>query len=345
MDGHLPSGQVINRTVSVDTANHTLFYLSWSTGIVNFSLTRPDGQVIDPTYTAVNPNIVSYTASPASSEFPPTATYIFTTTQPGLWTLNISNNEVGSVETDYMAFVAMETDRTLSFTTDSNLYHIGDTATLTATLQRSSTGIPGATVVATLRRPDNVTNTITLTDQGNGIYRTTYTIPNAPGYIVTTITAQGNDSGTAFSRQEDTLITVASPTAQLTGSFADYAEDADSNNLYESLIFEVGLMTSQVGTYTISANLGKGGGLIANTGVYTALTTGVQTVTLRFNGDDIRSSGLDGPYIISNLIVTDQQNGAVPAVLATDVWTTAVYKYTEFGQGSHIYLPIIIKNH
>ncbi len=92
---------------------------------------------------------------------------------------------------------------------------------------------------------------------------------------------------------------------QLNGSYADYPEDTDGNNLYESLVFEVNLTASQVGTYTVSANLAKGGNLIASTTVYTVLTTGTQTVTLRFNGDDIRNSGLDGPYTISNLIVTD----------------------------------------
>ena len=344
LEGHLSSGQVVTRTVQVDTANHSLFYLSWIIGTVNFSLIQPGGQVIDPVYAAANPNVVAYSVASGSAEFPPFATYTFTNTQPGLWTLNISPGNVGSAGTDYLAFVAMETDRTLSFTTNADLYNVGSVATFTATLRRGSSGIGGATITAILRRPDNVTNTLTLTHQGNGVYKANYTIPNTPGYIVATIIAQGNDSGTPFTRQDDTLIAIASPTAQLNGSYADYPEDVDGNNLYEAMVFEVGLTASKVGTYTVSANLAKGGSHIANTSVYKVLTTGAQTVALRFNGDDIRNSGLDGPYTISNLIVTDLKKGAIPAVLATNVWTTAAYQHSQFGSGSQkIYLPIILK--
>ncbi len=344
LEGHLANSETVTRSVQVDTANHSIFYLSWITGTVSFSLTQPDGQIIDHVYADNNPDIVSYLFSPGSSEFPPIATYAFTNTQSGTWTLNMSSGDVGANGTNYLAFVAMETNRNLSFTTNTDFYNVGDTAALTATLQGSSGGIGGATVTVTLNRPDRVTDTLTLTDQGSGVYTENYTIPNTPGYIVTSITAQGNDGGVQFTRQNDTLIQVFSPMAQLNGGYADYPEDPNEDNLYERLVFEVDLTASQVGTYTVSANLTKADELIANTTIYKILATGSQTVTLHFNGDDIRDSGVDGPYTVSNVIVTDLQS-AVPSALATDVWTTVVYDHTKFGSGSsgNVYLPIILK--
>ncbi len=55
------------------------------------------------------------------------------------------------------------------------------------------------------------------------------------------------------------------------------------------------------------------------------------TATLPFNGDDIRRSGLNGPYTLTNLTIADQQYAGVPAVWqAQNVWTTAAYIANDF---------------
>ena len=343
LSGQLTSNQEITHTLQVDTAGATLFHLSSVADPLAFTLKRPDGQVIDPAYAAANPNLVTYSVIPGSEAFPASAVYSFENTVPGLWTLTIKAGPVDPAGVDYVAFVAMETNRTLSFTTDAPLYEIGSTANFTATLQGTSGGINTATITATLRRPDNVTDTLVLANQGNGLFTADYTIPNAPGYIVTAITAQGSDGSVSFTRQDDMLIAVSSPSAQLQGNYADTPVDSDGNGLYEALAFEADLAISTAGSYVVSANLTKNGQLISSHSSHLSLATGTQRITLQFSGEDIRLGQVNGPYTISDFIVTDLQKGGIPAVSETAVWTTAAYDFAQFGDANQVYLPIIIK--
>ena len=342
LDGHLAAGATVTRTVNVDTDASSLFFLSWISNTVGFSLVNPNGQIIDPGYAAGHPEEVTYTVIPGSRAFPPLATYTITDTQPGTWILTLSGADLGPNGTDYLAFVAMESSRVLSFTTDASLYHVGDLAVFTATLKSPSGGISGGTITANLRRTDNITDTVTFTDVGNGVYTTNYTIPDAPGSTVVTLVARGNDGGIPFTRQLDTLLTVASPVARLSGHYTDHPEDKDGDGSYETLAFEVDVTATEKTTVTLSANLSKNAVLIAHVSTNVTLLPGTQTLTLQFDGDDIRSSGVNGPYTISELILTDLDRGAVPAVLGSNVATTASYDYRQFGtMNNRLFLPIV----
>lgn len=70
------------------------------------------------------------------------------------------------------------------------------------------------------------------------------------------------------------------------------------------------------------------------------VTPGAATLTLRFAAEDIYASRRDGPYRLTNLVLTDQS--AAPLVLAerTDAYITAGYRYTAFGDGK-VYLPMV----
>ena len=331
--GHLDTGETAQHTLQVDTDGASLFYLSWVTGTLGFTLTNPVGTVIDPAYAAANTDVVTYTTSPGSEMTPPFASYSFTTTVPGLYTATITAGDVGITGTDYLLFAAMETTRTLSVALDSNHYQIGDTAVLTATLEGAGGGITGATVQATFSRSDAITDTLTLTDQGDGTYRGTYAIPNAPGYLHLHVTAEGSDAGTQFNRQVDRLLTVASPAVQLTGTYADRADDADGNGRYETLTVDVEVLAVGAGDFTFSADLVAGEGqFVAHVITQTALITGTQSVSLRFDGELIQDGGSDGPFTVTNLLISDPQNAGIPSVMADDVWTTAAYDHTQFGR-------------
>ena len=333
MRGHLNTGEIAEHTLQVDADGASLFYLSWGTGTLGITLTNPVGTVIDPAYAAAHTDVVTYTTSPGSEMTPPFAAYAFTTTVPGSYTATITAGDVGITGTDYLLLAAMETTRALSVTLDSNHYQIGDTAVLTATLEGAGGGIAGATVQATFSRSDAITDTLTLTDQGDGIYRGTYAIPNAPGYLHLRVTAEGSDAGTQFNRQVDRLLTVASQAVQLTGTYADRADDADGNGRYETLTVDVEVLAAGAGDFIFSANLVTDEDqFVAHVITQTALITGTQSVPLRFDGELIHDGGRDGPFMVTNLLISDLQNAGIPSVMADDVWTTAAYDHTQFGR-------------
>ena len=328
----------------MDTGDHTLFHLSWLTGTLSLTLTQPGGQVIDPIYAAAHPDLVTYTIGLGGDVMPPSASYALTTTIPGPYTATITAGAVGPEGTNYALFAALETNRTFSVTTTAELYQPGDTAVFTGTLQGPAGGIAGADIQVKLSRMDGLTETLALADLGGGLYQTTYTVPDVPGYLIATFSATGDDQSVAFSRQVDKLLAIASPTAQLAGTYADRPEDTDGDGIDDTLTLDVGVTATEVGTYTLSADLVAQEQTITHATEYTLLASGAQTVTLQFDGWDIRRSQLDGPYTVTGVYLLDLGAGGVPAQIADDVWQTAPYSWRDFGF-ERFYLPLILKNH
>jgi pimeloyl-ACP methyl ester carboxylesterase len=340
--GHISTGETISRTLSIDTTDRSIFALTWLTQTLSLTLVNPDGVTIDPAYALSNPSIVTFDAGPADNGLPGWMTYAFTKTVPGAWTLGVSAPDAGPDGTDWAAIASFASDRTLEVGIGAGFYQIGDTATLTATLTSGVTGIAGATVSVDLARPDSVTDTLTLTDMGGGHYQGTYTIPDAPGYVEVIFTANGDDGGTAFSRQNSQLLSIMPQTGQLTGSYADRAADENGDSRADALEVDVGIDFSKAGDYNLTANLQVGDQIVAQSSKIFSATAGIQTVTLRFDGSDIYNSKLDGPYTLTNLVLVDLQ-AAVPTIMQSDLYTTAAYDHAEFKSMNTLYLPMITR--
>jgi|GEM_PF-1364000 len=340
--GHISTGETISRTLSIDTTGQTIFALTWMTQTLSLTLVNPDGVTIDPNYAMSNPSIVTFDSGPASNGLPGWMTYAFTNTVPGAWTLGVSAPYAGPDGTDWVAMAAFASDRTLQVGIGAGFYQIGDTATLTATLESGTAGIAGATVSVDLARPDSVTDTLTLTDVGGGHYQGTYDIPDAPGYVEVIFTANGDDGGTAFSRQYSQLLSIMPQTGQLTGSYADRAADENGDSWADALEVDVGIEFSKAGDYNLTADLQVGDQIVAQSSKTFSATAGIQTVTLRFDGSDIYNSKLDGPYTLTNLVLVDLQV-AVPTIMQSDLYTTAAYDYAEFKPINTLYLPLVTR--
>jgi hypothetical protein len=118
--------------------------------------------------------------------------------------------------------------------------------------------------------------------------------------------------------------------------------DEDGYRSADALEVDVDIDFSKAGDYNLSADLHAGGQVVAQTSKVFSTTAGVQTVTLRFDGSDIYNAGLDGPYLLTNLVLVDLQ-AAVPTIMQSDLYTTAAYEYAQFMPVSTLYLPIITR--
>ena len=328
--GQILPGDVITLPVPIDTIGQSNFNLTWTTGSLSFTLIDPNGTIIDPAYANTHPNEVAYMEnSDTSSEL--FANYAFVASVPGQYYLTISAINVSNEGAEYSVSILVDSPRTLAVETDQLLYTIGTHATITATLEDAGAGLTGASVTALITKPGVVNDTLNLSDIGGGTYQGTYTIPNTPGYLGLTVIANGTDNGTAYARQTDSLLAVSPPTVQLTGAYSDVAIDDDSNGKYEALAINVGLDVAQAGDYLVSGDLVSGNSLVAHyVGSHSFVNTGNNTITMLFNGDDIRQSGINGPYTLTNLTIADQQNGGLPAIWqAANVWITGAYNYQD----------------
>ncbi len=331
IEGDIQPSQILSYTIPIDTTQNSLFGLMWSKGTIDFSLTSPAGQLIDPSFAAANPTVVTYNGNPGDGESPGWARYMFAITEEGNWQLNISASNADPNGTHFAAFAALDTDRSLSIHTDHDTYQIGDTATFSATLQASNHGISGSTVQVELTRSDGVQETATLNDMGDGTYLGSYTIPNSPGNLSAIFTATGTDSGAIFSRQAHKQISIEAQSVQVIGHFADHANNRPGESLHDSLLIDMQVNVVSSGNYNFLADLKNGTTLVAQSNNTLALGTGMQTVSLHFDGNTIRESGVSGPYEVVNLYVLDMQADGAPTQIIPSAYTTAYYNSSDFG--------------
>lgn len=347
VSGVITTGQSLTGTLAIDSDGHTGFYLVWYEGDLDFTLVAPDGTVMDTTTAEIDPN-VSFLALDALLS---TEMYVVTDTLSGTWTFTATAVSL-PYPMPYAVYAVLDTPINLALST-AEWYPKGSAAVITATLRYSSTALTGASMQAEVSRPDGVTETIALLDDGNhndglandGVYGNSYTRTDVGGYYGAIATASGNYLGQDYQRAAQTIFTVSPGTASLSGAYSDQGEDADNNGLYEYLILHVGLDLTQAGHYSLAAVLeGPGGQYIDHAMKDITLGVGPQIVTLRFDGDAIRNSGLDGPYTVTQVLLTDNSKVAVKLDEAHDVWATAAYDHRQFGSGWRLYLSLILRN-
>ena len=326
--GTLEAGQSTTFPLELDASGETIFYLNWGAGAApDFTLTRPDLVEINPQYAADNPTVVTYENGDGTAQSAPYQTYHFPAGLAGTWQVSLTAT---SDPIDYQVFAMLDSSRTFTAELDQDTYQIGETATLSTSLTSEGAGLDGATVTATFTSPDGTQTDLTLTDHLDGSYSVTYPIPFAPGYLTVSLTASGEDNGTAYTRSTNLLAAIAPDGLTLTDIYNEEALDEDGNSLYESLAFDIGLDLDEASAYAISAELYAGDQLVTQAGDFFDLEAGSQTVRLLFDGQSIRDSGLDGPYTVTNLYLTPLDVGIL-ASSAVDVLQTGPYQHNQFG--------------
>ena len=335
--GTLLAGQSVTRAISLE-GGPTLFVAQWQTGTLAVTLVDPNDQVIDPAYATSHPNVVTYDADET------VATYYFTNTIAGAWQLVLQATSVPADGSAYVTFAAFESD--LALTTETNRYWYGPGAT--ATITASLSGSPaGATVTATILRADGVTDTVSLLPQGAGRYQGTYTVPDAPGYAEVRLVATGNTAeGSPFERGLNLAFQISPGSVALTGIYSDTPEPRlAGSSFYKALLVTAGINSAISGTVGLSADLvDADGNFVAHSLTIEEVTAGAGTLTLRFDADDIYASRRNGPYTLTNLLLTDRRGATLVVAEAESVYTTAAYDYRFFGNGE-VYLPLVLKNH
>jgi len=347
--GIITTGQSLTGTLAIDSSGHTGFYLAWYEGDLDFTLVAPDSTVVNTTTAEADPN-VSFLALDALLS---TEIYVITNTLTGTWAFTVTAVTL-PYTMPYAVYAVLDTPINLALSTDAEWYTGGSPMAITATLMYSATALTGASVQAEASRPDGATEIIVLLDDGahndgaadDGVYGGQYSGTTVGGYYGVIATASGSYASQDYQRSAQAIFAVSPGTASLSGTYSDQAEDADSNGLYEYLVVQMGLDVTQAGDYSLAAVLeGTGDQYIDHAITDVTLGAGSQVVTLRFDGDAIRGSGLDGPYTVTQVLLMDNSEIAVKLDEAHDAWTTAAYNHRQFGSSWRIYLPIVLKNY
>lgn len=335
ISGSVASGQVVSHAAWIETSGSSVFNLNWITGTLDFTLTSPVGQVITPGFAQANPMLAQFNSIPISSPFGAMTSYGFTTTTPGLWTLWVGNSgPVGPVS--YRLQVDFESPFAITTSLNVNMYAVGSTIVLTTAIGLGP-AISNVQANVLFVWPNGATSAVTLTAVDSNTLTAAYVVPpTSAGYAMAQVSVSGFVNGAPFEQGSHAEFLIQSGGAKLAGAYADHAVDESATGLFNALNWEARISVTVPATYTVSADLMGGGRVIAHAQSQGFLAAGTPTVTVKFSGDAIRASHMDGPYTVTNVVLVDSSSFGLLADSANAVWTTGAYSWKGFAATCYV---------
>lgn len=343
IEGRLSAGQVLTETVAVDSRGAARFYLTWDEGDLSLTVIDPQGRRIDQreaVHLSLGTDIIANLES-----------YVVEKASPGWWQMVIKRacpepcpersrrDGDGSAPVPFSAYVALESELTLTLSTDGEQHRRGQEIIITGTLASPAGPVTEATVEAEVFRPDGSTQVILLSDDGahhdqaagDGVYGGIYSDADMGAYYPFFVSAHGTWQGREFERGAEMLVPVSPQSASLASTYADWGQDADGDGRYEHLLVDVGVEAAQAGEFALAGTLIDGrGGEIASTVACASLDVGLHVMTLPFDGTLIRAHRTAGPYRLGQVLLMDVSGAAIEIDEANNVYLTGGYDYDDF---------------
>jgi len=197
-------------------------------------------------------------------------------------------------------------------------------------------------ITATLTYPDGSTDLLPLVSVGGGLYQETLIVPAKPGYVDVVITARGSAAGQPFELSLNTVFQIAPQTIALSGIYQESPQPISPGGFfYKSLAITATASAHISGTYGLSADLVTGtGAQVAHSTTLVNLTGGTGELRLVFAAPEIYAAAANGPYTLTNLLLTDQSGALLPVAEAQNVYKTTAYQYRQFGSGK-TFIPLV----
>jgi hypothetical protein len=167
--------------------------------ILTFALLRPGGAPV-----ATNDAGVTYDSGSGFGGLTETH-YVVANPAAGTWIMRVSGTTLPQSGWPYDLQALVLGGISVTAKAGAGHYDVGQPFALSADVAVNATPYAGATVGATITKPDGTTATVALTDIGGGAYTGSFSDTAACGLYQVTITAGGSDSGTPFSRQDRTI--------------------------------------------------------------------------------------------------------------------------------------------
>jgi len=91
--------------------------------------------------------------------------------------------------------------------------------------------------------------------------------------------------------------------ATLTGQYSDRQIDTNSDGLFEQMAIDIEVSVSAPGSYTLFGNLYDSNDKMFWSEIFVNLEVGEQTVSLVFDGTELRENRVEGPYYLKSLFL------------------------------------------
>ena len=305
----------------------TAFAAHWTSGSVAVTLIDPNGQTIDPAFADSHPDVVQYGADNN------TAIYYFRNATAGKWQLLVKGgSDIAAEGSNYSAFAALQSTLTISSQMDKGWYAPGNTAHISALFSEVPSS---ANVTATFLYSDGSSNVVTLSPNGQGQYEASVAVTDIPGYTQVRLETDGiKADGSPFERGQELLFQISPHSAVLNGTYSDHPDPRpEDSSLYQALNVTVGINSAINGRIGLSADLvDANGDFVAHSMAIEEIIIGASTLVLRFSGADIFAAQRNGPYHLTNLLLTDNREATLVVTEARDAYTTGIYDYRTFAE-------------
>ncbi len=207
--GLIATGQTIDVPIVMPASQTTgSFVFSHPTDpsvVLTFSLMRPGTVVVGP-----GDADVAYESGAGFGGLVE-ARYTITNPAAGTWAMRVTGATVPVTGWPYSVQALVSGVISVTAGAGAGHYDVGQAFDLSADVAISDVPFAGATVHATITKPDQSTTDVAMTDAGGGAYTGSFSDTAACGLYQVTITAEGSDNGTAFSRQDRTIAIAGAP--------------------------------------------------------------------------------------------------------------------------------------
>jgi PKD repeat protein len=199
--GSLQSSEQETHDVLVNSASEVSFLLNWYEGDIGLSLTSPSGVSIDPDTDNAS---IFYMADQELL----LKGYTIINPESGNWSVNITAIDIPGVSANYTITTLIKSDITISVELQKDASTPPEDIIVKAELSDGQSGIQGASVNATMRKPDGIDEPLVLYDDGShfdgdkndGVYANLYTGTDMFGMYTATMLASCSINGSQFER-------------------------------------------------------------------------------------------------------------------------------------------------
>jgi len=352
IDASIQAQQKYTYTVVVDRVAPGIFAVFSPTRTPGVSLVTPNGERITSTSVSQMPSM-AYNETTLSDSFLASASFSISDTVTGVWTVEITNDNVGGEELEFTATAYLASDLYIQANSNQSAYAIGDAPVITATVFANSMNVADLRMIATIWNPDLASHKLELYDDGShrdgaandGVFGNVDNEFNSSGYYRVSIDSSGTSDGMQFTRSTQTAYLVKSNQVTLTGSYFDFIDGGAEPGMHPNLVIMVEVRVRQDGEYALTAALmDQQGNIFRSPAHRIALKPGLQFVPLTFDGQDIFLKQSNGPYNVTDLMIFDSTTKLLlPAVHESDVWSTNPYEFHQFSASVQLFLPLIAK--
>jgi len=338
--GTVVAGQTQVLTIPVAGATSMTVKLLASTPI-SISLVDPAARLITSDTSIIDPTVTYFILEPTEGGMLSDWLYRFEiqASPDGIWQIYLP----ATSDTQVILSAAVTSPISLFVATDKGAYRPDELVTVQADVTDAGTLQSGFTFSATVLLPDRTTLPLAFYDDGthgdltadNNVFTAQFTAPNTRGSG--TILAQATKNNTI--RYGHAAFSVFEQVAEIQRIASETIVDTNGNGYFDTLTFDVVFDVLEPGNYSVMGNLLAGSGEKIVGGTYSTLAAeevlaaGTHTVTLSFEGKQLREAGIDGPYVLDDLRVShyfDEFPYPMSVDLKHNVYTTTAYTADQF---------------